>query len=162
MIAVLVGAGALVALAPLHVWLARMPAIGDGLLVIAVATKVGLYALIRIAFELAAPHSTMAALIVIAVGGLTIAAGCLMILQSDLSRMLTYATMQMGGMTTIVIGLALLFQAHDQVDATVFASLVFSYFYLWTVTPATWPPPGTPLPAIEWPMAAALGWLASR
>jgi cytochrome c oxidase subunit I+III len=47
------------------------------------------------------------------------------------------------------------------VDATVFASLVFSYFYLWTVTQATWPPSGTSLPASEWPVIAALGWLAS-
>ncbi len=47
------------------------------------------------------------------------------------------------------------------VDATVFASLVFSYFYLWTVTQTTWPPSGTSLPAMAWPLAAALGWLAS-
>jgi cytochrome c oxidase subunit I+III len=47
------------------------------------------------------------------------------------------------------------------VDATAFASLVFSYFYLWTGTHATWPPAGTALPAIEWPLVAGLGWLAS-
>ena len=47
------------------------------------------------------------------------------------------------------------------VDATVFASLVFSYCYLWTGTEGSWPPSGTALPATTWPLAAAAAWVAS-
>jgi cytochrome c oxidase subunit I+III len=46
------------------------------------------------------------------------------------------------------------------VDATVFASLVFSYFYLWTVNDA-WPPAGTTLPPGAWAVGAAAGWALS-
>lgn len=41
------------------------------------------------------------------------------------------------------------------VDASLFASLVFAYFYLWLHAPQ-WPPQGASLPAITWP---ALGLL---
>jgi len=47
------------------------------------------------------------------------------------------------------------------VDGTVFASLLFSFFYLWTVTPGTWPPAGFSLPPGAWPVAAVAAWLAS-
>jgi cytochrome c oxidase subunit I+III len=47
------------------------------------------------------------------------------------------------------------------VDATVFASLVFTYFYLWTVTPPPWPSSGVSLPPVGWPLVAALLWLAT-
>jgi cytochrome c oxidase subunit I+III len=46
------------------------------------------------------------------------------------------------------------------VDATVFASLVFSFFYLWTVNDA-WPPAGITLPAGQWPIVSGLAWLLS-
>jgi cytochrome c oxidase subunit I+III len=47
------------------------------------------------------------------------------------------------------------------VDATVFASLVFSCFYLRNTAAGAWPPAGTALPALAWPIAAALAWAAS-
>jgi cytochrome c oxidase subunit I+III len=47
------------------------------------------------------------------------------------------------------------------VDATVFASLLFTFFYLWTVTPGAWPPAAFSLPESRWPIFAALAWLAS-
>jgi cytochrome c oxidase subunit I+III len=46
------------------------------------------------------------------------------------------------------------------VDATVFASLVFSYFFLASVNGAAWPPPGASLPDALWPSAGAGAWLA--
>lgn len=43
------------------------------------------------------------------------------------------------------------------VESTAFASLIFSYFYIWTITPGPWPPAGADLPAVGWPgLAAAL------
>ena len=47
------------------------------------------------------------------------------------------------------------------VDATVFASLLFAYFYLWTVGRDAWPPAGMSLPGWGWPVAVAALWLAS-
>ncbi len=46
------------------------------------------------------------------------------------------------------------------VDGTVFASLVFSYAYLGTMTADTWPPSGMSLPGLEWPCASSLAWIA--
>ncbi|MHB1122501.1 MAG: cytochrome c oxidase subunit I [Ramlibacter sp.] len=40
------------------------------------------------------------------------------------------------------------------VSGSIFASLVFSYLYLWTVSPEVWPP-GDALPAPGWPLASA-------
>jgi cytochrome c oxidase subunit I+III len=47
------------------------------------------------------------------------------------------------------------------VDGTVFASLVFSWFYLQHAGGEAWPLSGTVLPAAVWPLGAALAWLAS-
>jgi cytochrome c oxidase subunit I+III len=47
------------------------------------------------------------------------------------------------------------------VSGTIFACLVFAYFYYWTVAPGAWPPLPGALPAIAWPLAAALCWLGS-
>jgi cytochrome c oxidase subunit I+III len=46
------------------------------------------------------------------------------------------------------------------VDGTVFASLLFSYSYLTMTVPDACPPPGTRLPGLEWPAAAAPAWIA--
>lgn len=41
------------------------------------------------------------------------------------------------------------------VAASLFLSFVFSYLYIWTVSPASWPPAAAPLPDIAWPLGAA-------
>jgi cytochrome c oxidase subunit I+III len=47
------------------------------------------------------------------------------------------------------------------VDATVFASLVFSWFYLWTQSQGPWPPAGHALPPWHASVTVALLWIAS-
>jgi cytochrome c oxidase subunit I+III len=42
------------------------------------------------------------------------------------------------------------------VSASIFACLIFSYFFLWTVSPEFWPKDGTLLPEARYPGAAAL------
>jgi cytochrome c oxidase subunit I+III len=47
------------------------------------------------------------------------------------------------------------------VDATIFASLVFSWFYLWTQSQGPWPPAPSALPAWHTSVAVAALWIAS-
>jgi cytochrome c oxidase subunit I+III len=47
------------------------------------------------------------------------------------------------------------------VDGSIFACLVFSFFYLWTVGPAGWPPGGMDLPLLGSSLFAALAWVLS-
>ncbi|WP_119459220.1 cytochrome c oxidase subunit I [Rhodospirillaceae bacterium SYSU D60014] len=47
------------------------------------------------------------------------------------------------------------------VDGSIFASLIFAYFFLWTVNPGTWPPEGVELSSLLWPAAAAALFAAS-
>ncbi|WP_230530921.1 cbb3-type cytochrome c oxidase subunit I [Microvirga roseola] len=47
------------------------------------------------------------------------------------------------------------------VTGTVFACLIFSYFFLWTVNPDIWPRSGEALPWFGWPIGAALLYVAS-
>jgi cytochrome c oxidase subunit I+III len=42
------------------------------------------------------------------------------------------------------------------VSASIFASLVFAYFFLWTVSPEVWPVGEEKLPAFRYPLVAAL------
>src|SRR5690606_37698017 len=47
------------------------------------------------------------------------------------------------------------------VDGTIFACLIFSYFYLWTVTDSPWPPGSFEVPDVALCVGAAAAWLAS-
>jgi cytochrome c oxidase subunit I+III len=47
------------------------------------------------------------------------------------------------------------------VDGAIFASLVFSYFYLWTVAPAGWPPSGFDVPASAASLIASGAFIGS-
>ena len=47
------------------------------------------------------------------------------------------------------------------VAGMLFGSLVFSYLYLWTVSPAVWPAGGETMPATSYPLIAAVLWAAS-
>jgi cytochrome c oxidase subunit I+III len=46
------------------------------------------------------------------------------------------------------------------VAGTTFTCLVFSYFYLWTVNPGTWPPAGVVLPSLIWLVTAIVLYAA--
>jgi cytochrome c oxidase subunit I+III len=47
------------------------------------------------------------------------------------------------------------------VDGTIFASLLFTYFYLWTVRPEQWAPAAALLPDALWPLLSAAGYAGS-
>ncbi|MGH8176398.1 MAG: cytochrome c oxidase subunit I [Steroidobacter sp.] len=47
------------------------------------------------------------------------------------------------------------------VDGSIFVSLVFSFFYLWTIAPQGWPPPGFDLIAPAASIVAGVNWVVS-
>ena len=47
------------------------------------------------------------------------------------------------------------------VAGTVFACLVFAYYYYWTITPGAWPPLEHALPGAGTPLASAALWIGS-
>jgi hydrogenase-4 component B len=115
-ILVLIGAGSKAGLVPLHVWLPLAhPAAPSHVsaLLSGVMTKVGVYAFIRIVFDLIGPPSPWFGLVVLAIGGITAFLGVLYaLMQHDLKRLLAYHTVENIGIIFIGLGLALAFRAN--------------------------------------------------
>lgn len=122
---VLVGAGSKAGIVPLHVWLPLAhPAAPSHVsaLLSGVMTKVGIYAFIRIVFDLVGDHSPWAGLIVLTIGGITAVMGVLYaLMQHDLKRLLAYHTVENIGIIFIGVGLALAFRANGQTIAAALA-----------------------------------------
>ncbi len=113
---VLLGAGSKAGLVPLHVWLPlahpAAPSHVSGLLS-GVMTKVGVYAFVRIVFDLIREPGSWSSMVVLALGGITATLGVLYaLMQHDLKRLLAYHTVENIGIIFIGIGLALAFQAN--------------------------------------------------
>jgi len=111
----LVGAGSKAGLFPLHVWLppahsaapSHVSALMSGIM-----TKVALYGLIRIVFDLMGPQPWWWGAVVLAIGGITAVMGVLYaVMQHDLKRLLAYHTVENIGIIVIGLGLALAFRA---------------------------------------------------
>jgi cytochrome c oxidase subunit I+III len=47
------------------------------------------------------------------------------------------------------------------VDGSIFACLIFTFYYLWTVQPPGFPPPGLDLPLMTSSILAVVAWIAS-
>jgi hydrogenase-4 component B len=111
----LIGAGSKAGIVPLHAWLPLAhPAAPSHVsaLMSAVMTKVAVYGLVRIAFELAGPPAWWWSVIVLALAGITTVMGVLYaLMQHDLKRLLAYHTVENIGIIFIGLGLALAFQA---------------------------------------------------
>lgn len=111
----IVGAGSKAGLVPLHVWLPLAhPAAPSHVsaLMSGVMTKVAVYALVRILFDLAGPPGWWWGALLLALGALTAVAGVLYALfQDDTKRLLAYSTVENIGFVTLCLGLALLFKA---------------------------------------------------
>ena len=123
----LLGAGSKAGILPLHVWLPLAhPAAPSHVsaLMSGVMTKVAIYAVIRILFDLAGPPQWWWGLIVILLGGATALMGVLYALfQTDMKRILAYSTIENIGFIFVGLGLALSFRA-DHFDAA--AALAFT------------------------------------
>ena len=112
----LIGAGSKAGLVPLHAWLPLAhPAAPSHVsaLMSGVMTKVAIYGLIRILFDLVAEPHWWWGVVVLVIGGVTALLGVLYaILQQDLKRLLAYSTVENIGVIVAGIGLALAFRSH--------------------------------------------------
>jgi hydrogenase-4 component B len=114
---VLLGAGSKAGLVPLHAWLPLAhPAAPSHVsaLMSGVMTKVAIYALIRVLFDLIGSPIWWWGGIILLLGAVSALLGVLYaVMQSDLKTLLAYSTVENVGIITIAIGLALAFKASD-------------------------------------------------
>ena len=115
----LLGAGSKAGLVPMHAWLplahpaapSHVSALMSGAM-----TKVALYAILRVLFDLTVGPAGGAGwwpgLILIFLGGLSAALGALYaLLESDLKKLLAYSTVENDGIVALGLGLAFVFRA---------------------------------------------------
>lgn len=112
----LIGAGSKAGMVPLHVWLPPAHAAAPSpvsALMSGIMTKVAIYGLIRILFDLMGGGSTWWwGVTVLILGGFTALAGVLYaVLQRDLKRLLAYSTVENIGFILAGLGLAIAFRA---------------------------------------------------
>ena len=112
---VLLGAGSKAGLVPLHVWLPLAhPAAPSHVsaLMSGVMTKVAVYAMIRVLFDLLGEPVWWWGGAMLAAGALTAVMGVLYaLMQDDVKRLLAYSTVENIGAIVIALGLALVFKA---------------------------------------------------
>jgi len=129
----LIGAGSKAGIVPLHVWLppahsaapSHVSALMSGIM-----TKVALYGLIRILFDLMGPPPWWWGVVVLLVGGITALMGVLYaVMQHDLKRLLAYHTVENIGIIVIGLGLALAFRANG-LDALAALALIAALLHV--------------------------------
>ena len=112
----LLGAGSKAGLVPLHVWLPLAhPAAPSHVsaLMSGVMTKVAVYAIVRIVFDLLGTPTWWAGALLALLGGVTAVMGVLhALMEHDLKRLLAYHTVENIGIIFIGLGLALAFEAN--------------------------------------------------
>jgi len=112
---VLAGAGSKAGIVPLHVWLPLAhPAAPSHVsaLMSGVMTKVAIYAIIRVLFDLIGEPLWWWGAIMLVLGAATAVMGVLYaLMQDDLKRLLAYSTVENIGAIVIALGMALVFKA---------------------------------------------------
>jgi formate hydrogenlyase subunit 3/multisubunit Na+/H+ antiporter MnhD subunit len=121
----LIGAGSKAGIVPLHVWLPLAhPAAPSHVsaLMSGVMTKVALYGIVRIMFDLCGTLPWGWSVPLLVLGGITAAMGVLYaLMQHDLKRLLAYHTVENIGIILIGFGLALAFRANGMTAAAALA-----------------------------------------
>jgi hydrogenase-4 component B len=129
-----IGTGSKAGIVPLHVWLPPAHAAAPShvsALMSGVMTKVALYGLIRLLFDLAGTPQWWWGVVVLLLGGLTALLGVLYaVMQRDLKRLLAYSTVENIGIVVIGLGLALAFRANrlDELAALALAAALLHVF----------------------------------
>jgi len=128
-----IGTGSKAGLVPLHVWLppahsaapSHVSALMSGIM-----TKVALYGLVRILFDLMGTPPWWWGVVVLMIGGATALMGVLYaVMQHDLKRLLAYHTVENIGIIVIGLGLALAFRA-NRLDALAGLALVAALLHV--------------------------------
>lgn len=113
----LIGTGSKAGLVPLHVWLPLAhPAAPSHVsaLMSGVMTKVAVYGIVRIVFDLLGTPTWWAGALLALLGGVTAVMGVLhALMEHDLKRLLAYHTVENIGIIFIGLGLALAFEANE-------------------------------------------------
>lgn len=122
---VLVGAGSKAGFAPLHVWLPPAHAAAPGpvsALMSGVMTKVALYVLVRLLFDLAGPQPIWWSVPLLVVGAASAALGALRAnMETDIKRLLACSTIENVGLIAIGLGVALAARAADMLPLAALA-----------------------------------------
>ena len=125
LVLVLLGAGSKAGVVPLHVWLPLAhPAAPSHVsaLMSGVMTKVAVYGLIRVIFDLVGPPAWWWSILVLVIGAATAVLGVLYaLMQHDLKRLLAYHTVENIGIIFIGLGLALAFRANGMATGAALA-----------------------------------------
>ena len=112
---VLIGCGSKAGVVPLHAWLPLAhPAAPSHVsaLMSGVMTKVAIYGLVRIVFDLLGPPPIWWSVVLLILGGVSALLGVLYaLMEHDLKRLLAYHTIENIGIIVIGLGLALAFEA---------------------------------------------------
>lgn len=129
----LVGAGSKAGLVPLHVWLplahSAAPSHVSALLS-GVMTKVAIYGMVRLLFDLAGPVPWWWGVVITLLGGITAVLGVLYaMMEHDLKRFLPFSTVENIGIIVAGLGMALLFRA-DGLPALAALALLASLFHV--------------------------------
>ncbi|MGE5504746.1 MAG: hydrogenase 4 subunit B [Actinomycetota bacterium] len=127
----LMGAGSKAGLVPLHAWLPLAhPAAPSHVsaLMSGVMTKVALYGLIRILFDLHGEVSWAWGAAIMVIGGITAVMGVLYaIMQDDIKKLLAYSTVENVGVVVIGLGLALAFKDSGEAGLSALALVAGLY-----------------------------------
>lgn len=111
----LLGAGSKAGLVPLHIWLPLAhPAAPSHVsaLMSGVMTKVAVYAIVRVTFDLLGEPAWWWGGVMLVAGSVTAVMGILYaLMQDDLKRLLAYSTVENIGVIIIALGMALVFKA---------------------------------------------------
>jgi formate hydrogenlyase subunit 3/multisubunit Na+/H+ antiporter MnhD subunit len=127
----LLGTGSKAGLVPLHAWLPLAhPAAPSHVsaLMSGVMTKVAIYGMIRILFDLHGELSWRWGAVVMVIGGITAVMGVLYaIMQDDLKKLLAYSTVENIGVVVIGLGLALAFKGGGETQLAALALVAGLY-----------------------------------
>lgn len=141
LMAAIIGAGSKAGVAPLHAWLPLAhPAAPSHVsaLMSGVMTKVAIYGVIRIVFDLLGPPLWWWALPLLALGAVTAVLGLLYaVLEGDVKRVLAYSTVENIGVIFVALGLALAFKAEGLLAAAAVAgaaALLHALYHSWFKT----------------------------
>lgn len=131
---VLLGAGSKAGIAPLHAWLPLAHPVAPShvsALMSGVMTKIAVYALIRLLFDVHAAIPWQWGAVLMLLGGLTAVMGILQaVMQDDLKRLLAFSTVDNIGVIVIALGLAIVFKDRNMGLLAVLAMIAAFYHVL--------------------------------